>query len=109
MPGDSDLERRLNLPDADDTHVLAAAITCSADTLMTLNLRDFPARTLAAFQIVPRHPDAILRLLLEDHQDAIAAVAEQVRSEAERLSGQPQAMRALLKKAGLPRLGKALG
>ncbi|MDH5451754.1 MAG: PIN domain-containing protein, partial [Paracoccaceae bacterium] len=30
------------------------------------------------------------------------------RAEAERLSGQPQPMRALLKRAGLPRLGKAL-
>jgi hypothetical protein len=35
-------------------------------------------------------------------------VAEAVRAEAERLSGEAQPLRALMKRAGLPRLGKAL-
>jgi hypothetical protein len=36
-------------------------------------------------------------------------VAEAVRLRAEAASGRPQALRAMLKRAGLPRLGKALG
>ena len=37
----------LTLPDADDRHVLAAAIQANVTTIVTFNLSDFPARTLA--------------------------------------------------------------
>lgn len=108
VASDPALEASLYLPDADDCHVLAAAIRARCDLLMTLNLRDFPPRILDEFQISARHPDAILRTLLDQHPAQIAVVVERVRAEAERLSGAPQPLRKLLKKARLPRLGKAL-
>jgi predicted nucleic acid-binding protein len=36
----------LTLPDADDRHVLAAAIRSSADVIVTFNLGDFPPEVL---------------------------------------------------------------
>lgn len=47
----------LTLPDEDDRHVLAAAIRCSAQVIVTANLRDFPDTELAQFGIEALHPD----------------------------------------------------
>jgi predicted nucleic acid-binding protein len=97
----------LSLPDPDDRHVLAAAMVGGAAVLMTLNRADFPGRTLARHGLILREPDEFLaELLAEGH--GVAGVAEGVRARAEEVSGRPQRLAALLKRAGLPRLGKAL-
>jgi hypothetical protein len=100
---------RLWLPDPNDVHVLAAASDAGADVLVTLNLRDFPGRDVAAEGVRALGPDAFLMELWLVEGDAVAAVAERVRATAEAMSGTAQPMRALLKRARLPRLGKALG
>jgi predicted nucleic acid-binding protein len=41
----------LDLPDENDRHVLAAAIKCSADVIVTNNLVDFPMSILSNFEI----------------------------------------------------------
>ncbi|MGC1489682.1 MAG: PIN domain-containing protein [Albidovulum sp.] len=103
------LAARLWLPDPDDIHVLAAAISSSADVIITFNASDFPRQTLAEEGLERLDPDQFLHGLWQDHPTTIARCAEAVRAEAERLSGQPQPLRALLKRARLPRLAKALG
>lgn len=101
-------EARLWLPDAADVHVLAAAIAGSADVVVTLNARDFPRHTLAEEGLRRDAPDLFLRALWADQPAAVQAVALAVQAEAERLSGEAWPMRRLMKKARLPRLGKAL-
>jgi hypothetical protein len=67
----------LALPDADDRHVLAAAIHCEAQFIVTANLRDFPDSALAPFGLVAEHPDAfLLRLLNDNREPALAAFHE---------------------------------
>lgn len=102
------LESRLYLPDPADVHVLAAAIAGSADTLITLNARDFPRHTLTEEGLTRQSPDEFLYAFWLADPQGVAAAVEGVRQQADRLSGQTWAIRDLLKKARLPRLGKAL-
>lgn len=102
------LESRLHLPDENDIHVLAAAIAGGADAIVTQNRADFPRATLAAEGLDRLDADAFLWALWSDHPQAVEAVVEAVRAKAEALSGQPQPLRALLKRARLFRLGRAL-
>jgi predicted nucleic acid-binding protein len=77
VTGYEPLIESLDLPDPDDRHVLAAAITAHADLIVTKNLNDFPAERLAPYGIEARHPDAFVRDLLErDEAIVLAAVAE---------------------------------
>lgn len=103
------LEARLHLPDPNDEHVLAAAIAGGAEVIVTFNAQDFPRHVLAEEGIGRMDPDQFLRGLWEKAPGAVKAAAEGVRLTAERLSGEPQPMRALLKRARVPKLGKLLG
>ena len=108
MPPAAGVEARLYLPDPNDIHVLAAAVTGGADVLLTLNNKDFPRHTLAEEGLRRASPDLFLLDLYQAHPEALGHVARTVRAEAERLSGQDWPLRKLMKKARLPRLGKAL-
>lgn len=102
-----DIEARLDLPDSNDRHVLATAIAGRADTIITLNLRDFPARTLSRDGISPRHPDVVVTALYHDNPRRISALVAPILAQATAATGLEP--RKLLKKSGLARLGKAMG
>lgn len=103
-----DTMQRLNLPDPDDVHVLAAAVDGGADALLTLNVKDFPTNTLAAENILRRHPDEFL--LEAFHSDAaeVRVLVDNVLSRAASHGIDTGNPRALLKRARVPRFGKAL-
>ena len=103
---DAKTQAHVTLPDPDDVHVLAAAITAGATELLTLNTKDFPTRTLATHGSIRRHPD---EFLLEAFHtgEAFKLVISEVYDLAQ-ADGLDLTLRALLKKSRLPRLGKAV-
>ncbi len=105
---DDDFAARFWLPDPADIHVLAAAVKGSCDGIVTMNAKDFPKNILGDEALLRWDPDGFLLILLEDAPHVVDAVAHAVLSEANRLSERPWTMRGLMKKARLPRLGKAL-
>lgn len=75
------LVEALELPDPDDRHLLAAAIRCQADVIVTANLRDFSAAALAPYDVEAQHPDIFVASLIElNPQQALTAFRAQVAS-----------------------------
>lgn len=60
VTGHEPLVAALDLPDPDDRHVLAAAIQCGAQHIVTDNLADFPAERLEPYDIEAIHADEFL-------------------------------------------------
>ena len=110
VPPAPEIEATLHLPDPDDCHVLAAAIAGRAEVVVTLNRADFPARVLGAHGIRRESPDSLLRLLWSTEPEPVAravAAARVALPPATPPDG-PAPLRAFLRRAGLPRLGKAM-
>jgi hypothetical protein len=65
----------LVLPDVDDRHVLAAAVVGHADAIVTMNLKDFPKKVLAKYNLEAQHPDDFIMNQLELRElDALVAL-----------------------------------
>ncbi|OIQ33695.1 MAG: PIN domain-containing protein [Alphaproteobacteria bacterium MedPE-SWcel] len=109
VPAKPGIAARLWLPDKNDIHVLAAAITGHADAIVTMNIKDFPRHLLAEEGLERHSPDELLHGIWLKDRAGLEEVAGHVLAEANRLSGKTWEMRALLKKARLPRIAKALG
>lgn len=97
------LEGEVELPDANDAHVVAAAQAGSAKGVITFNIRDFPLRTLTPLGLARQHPDEFLRnAWLRDGQRLQAAM----KPLATTAKANGVSFRSFLKRADLPRLGK---
>ena len=92
----------LELPDVEDRHVLAAAITGHVDAIVTFNLKDFPGDVLGRYNIEAQHPDEFVLNQLELRQiDALAAI-KAMRARLRRPSQSAVDLIATLERAGLP-------
>jgi hypothetical protein len=67
----------LDLPDADDRHVLAAALTAGATHLVTANLGDFPSARIPDGLLVLPPDEFILGLATHDLETVVAVVEDQ--------------------------------
>jgi predicted nucleic acid-binding protein len=98
----------LSLPDPDDRHVLAAAISASSNLILTFNVKDFPDEVLALRNIIAIHPDQFLTSLAETAPSPFMGAVAAIR---ERLINPPMTVQdylTMLAKTGLPHLAIAL-
>jgi PIN domain-containing protein len=70
----------LRLPDANDRHVLAAAIKSGCQLILTFNVADFPPSALAPHNLAAVHPDAFLSTLCTADTGPIVAAAARIRA-----------------------------
>jgi hypothetical protein len=81
VSGYEHLIESITLPDADDRHVLAAAIHCGAGIIVTANLRDFPSNLLAVHRIEAQHPDAFILGILRTSPNEVIDSLHELRSD----------------------------
>lgn len=67
------------LPDPNDRHVLAAAIHCGAQEIVTFNIRDFPDAFLHPYGIRAVHPDTFVEHLLDLNSEAVCGAIRRIR------------------------------
>ena len=84
----------LALPDEKDRHVLAAAIECEADAIVTWNLKDFPKGEIESHGIEVWTPDDLLAGLLAGEHDLVIEV---MRAHRARLKNPPKTAEEYLK------------
>jgi hypothetical protein len=68
----------LDLPDADDRHVLAAAIKANAQVIVTENTKDFPPAKLASWNVEAKGADDFVLDLIDLNQRAVYAQVQRM-------------------------------
>lgn len=94
-------EQRLTLPDPDDRHVLAAALACVADVIVTFNTKDFPLDTLRPFGLTVVLPDSFVSQLMES--GIVVTAATEHRAALQRPPLSAAEYFDVLRRNGLPR------
>jgi hypothetical protein len=98
----------LELPDAGDQHVLAAAIAGHADCLVTFNLRDFPVEVLGPLGIEVLHPDSFLVAQLDLDTLRVLPAFKKMRARLRNPAFTPATFADAMERNGLPQTASLL-
>jgi predicted nucleic acid-binding protein len=102
--GHEPLITALELPDPDDRHVLAAAIQCGAQHIVTDNLGDFPAEELEPFEIEAIDADEFLSRTFDLYPSEALLILRQLRERYNNPPYTPPEFVLDLTAKGLPKL-----
>lgn len=98
----------LVLPDPDDRHVLAAAIQCSSEVIVTFNLSDFPDVALSRYRIEALHPDDLLSELIASDAVKFVGAVRELRAALLNPAYTPDELIDALRRTGLPKSASVL-
>lgn len=102
------IESITGLPDADDRHVVAAAIRCNASVIVTFNLKDFPEIALDAWGLEAQHPDEFVENLFDLHPAQVLGAVQSMRRALRNPSLTVDDLFGILLRAGLAQTVKCL-
>lgn len=105
--GHSRFIQTVELPDPNDRHVVAAAIKCGAQYIVTENIRDFPTEILAEFDIERGTADTFLAGTFEHYEAQALDVIFDHRTNLKSQPSAPEYVMYLIAK-GLPLLAARL-
>jgi len=94
--------------DEDDRHVLAAAVRGGAAVIVTFNLRDFPAKALAPYEIELVGPDNFLLDQLDLYPQVVAQTVLDVPGAYESPPVTAREFCELLRRSGVPKFVRAI-
>lgn len=108
VTGYEPLIESLSLPDPNDRHVLAAAIRCNADAIVTYNLKDFPLEELDKYSIEAIHPDDFIYYQIELSPRIVCEAVRSLRAALKKPALSEEELLAMLQKQQLPQTCSAL-
>lgn len=106
--GHEGLVDTLVLPDPDDRHVLAVAIHCGSEVIVTFNLSDFPDVALLPYRVEALHPDDLISELVASDAVTFVSAVRELRAALLNPAHTPDDMIDALRRAGLPKSASAL-
>lgn len=106
--GYDDLISALTLPDPNDRHVLAAAIRCGAQHIVTQNLRDFPNDVLEQYSIEAIDADEFLSRTFELYTTEATEILRNMRQNYKNPPFTPSEFVLDLTAKGLPKLASQI-
>jgi hypothetical protein len=92
----------------DDCHVLAAAIQCGADLILTFNLDDFPEQALSIYGLGACHPDLFLVDQLNLDAERVCMAMRQHRASLKNPAKTVEEYLVTLEQHGLSRFSQAV-
>lgn len=98
----------LHLPDPGDRHVLAAAIRCHAQVIVTANLRDFPPEQLEPYDIEAQSPDEFVLHVIDLAPARVVGVVQDQARQLRRPASTLDELLDRLRSVGLPRAVAAI-
>ncbi len=99
---------RLELPDANDRHVLAAAIKINADAIVSFNVRDFPPTILNRYGMELIHPDDFVCEQFESNPMLCCKVIQNQRLALKNPPKSSKEFLAILQRQSLPKMSSVL-
>lgn len=98
----------IELPDANDRHVVAAAIHGHAQAIITFNLKDFPPDALAPWDLEAIHPDDFINCQIGLSTSTVCTAAKRHRATLLNPSKSVDEYLSSLERLGLPQTVSAL-
>ena len=96
------------MPDPNDRHVLAAAMKCGAELIVTFNLKDFPPAVLEAYDVEAIHPDDFIADVLDLNLSSCLQAVCEMRASLRNPPRTQDELLATLRKQQLPQTVKCL-